>query len=37
MNITVAGIGFVGFSNVLLLSQNHSVTAIDVSFEKIEI
>ena len=37
MNITVAGIGYVGFSNVLLLSQNHSVTALDVSHEKIEI
>ena len=35
MNITVAGIGYVGLSNALLLAQHNSVIALDVSSEKI--
>jgi len=35
MNITVAGIGYVGLSNALLLAQHNSVIALDVSAEKI--
>jgi len=35
MNITVAGIGYVGLSNAVLLSQFHSVTAYDIDKEKV--
>lgn len=34
MKIAVAGIGYVGLSNAILLAQNHEVTAVDVFQEK---
>jgi UDPglucose 6-dehydrogenase len=34
MKIAVAGIGYVGLSNAILLSQHHEVTAVDVFQEK---
>ena len=34
MKIAVAGIGYVGLSNAILLAQNNEVTAVDVFQEK---
>src|SRR5699024_3741629 len=36
MNITVAGTGYVGLSQAVLLAENHTVTALDIVQEKIE-
>ncbi|NRB37898.1 MAG: nucleotide sugar dehydrogenase [Pseudomonadales bacterium] len=37
MNITIAGTGYVGLSNAVLLSQHNQVIALDVISEKVEL
>ena len=37
MNITVVGIGYVGLSNAVLLSQHNDVTVLDVVDEKVSL
>ena len=37
MRIAVAGTGYVGLSNAVLLAQHHEVTAVDVIPEKVEL
>ncbi|MCX9000046.1 nucleotide sugar dehydrogenase [Rhizobiaceae bacterium BDR2-2] len=36
MNIAVAGIGYVGLSNAILLAQHNDVTAFDISAQRVE-
>lgn len=37
MKIVVVGSGYVGLSNAVLLAQNHSVTSVDLSAEKVDL
>ena len=34
MKIAVAGMGYVGLANAVLLSQHHQVTAVDILEER---
>lgn len=37
MKIAIAGTGYVGLSNAMLLAQHHDVTAVDIIEEKVEL
>ena len=37
MNIAVIGMGFVGLSNAVMLSQKHNVTAVDIMQKKVDL
>ena len=37
MNIAVAGLGYVGLANAVLLAQHHKVTGVDIMKDKVEL
>ena len=37
MKIAIAGTGYVGLSNAMLLSQHHDVVAVDIIEEKVRL
>lgn len=37
MKLTVAGLGYVGMANAVLLSQHHDVTAFDVDAQRVRL
>ena len=37
MNIAVAGLGYVGLANAVLLAQHHKVTGVDIIKDKVDL